>query len=306
MFVSRVALKNWRNFSSLDVRFREVTYVLGANAAGKSNLIDVFRFLRDIAMPSGGGLQRAVEERGGMSKLRCLHARSDPGVRIEVDFVERTERLGNTDPDWRYVLEIKETGRVYKRCSVVHEAAYRGGKLVAPSRPTAADGMDSELLTQTHLEQIQANKPFRQIKDLFDSTSYLHLVPQLVRYPANLSRPGVMGDPFGEEFLSRIATTAEKLRAEYLKRISNALTQAVPFFDKLEFERDEAGRPHLRARYKHFRPRGGWQREDQFSDGTLRLIGLLWSLMERRGLLLLEEPELSLNDSIVELLVERV
>ena len=49
----------------------------------------------------------------------------------------------------------------------------------------------------------------------------------------------------------------------------------------------------------HWRPTGAWQRESQFSDGTLRLIGLLWSLMEGSSLLLLEEPELSLNEDIV-------
>jgi len=47
---------------------------------------------------------------------------------------------------------------------------------------------------------------------------------------------------------------------------------------------------------------GAWQREDQFSDGTLRLIGLFWVLQEDPGLLLLEEPELSLNKKIVSLL----
>lgn len=58
------------------------------------------------------------------------------------------------------------------------------------------------------------------------------------------------------------------------------------------------GIPHLEAVYEHWRPRAGKQREDQFSDGTLRLIGLLWSLLESDSLLLLEEPELSLNAGI--------
>ncbi len=54
---------------------------------------------------------------------------------------------------------------------------------------------------------------------------------------------------------------------------------------------------------------GAWQREDQFSDGTLRLIGFLWALQEGDGMLLLEEPELSLNDAITEhipLMIDRV
>jgi predicted ATPase len=68
----------------------------------------------------------------------------------------------------------------------------------------------------------------------------------------------------------------------------------------LQFVRDDdTGRPHLQALYSHWRPNAGWQREDQFSDGTLRLIALLWSLLEGESMLLLEEPEQSLNAGIV-------
>jgi len=55
----------------------------------------------------------------------------------------------------------------------------------------------------------------------------------------------------------------------------------------------------LEALYEHWRPHAGRQREDQFSDGTIRLIGLLWTLLEGDALLLLEEPELSLHAEIV-------
>jgi predicted ATPase len=85
-----------------------------------------------------------------------------------------------------------------------------------------------------------------------------------------------------------------------LRKIENALTLAVPQFQELKFEQDKtSGRPHLSARYVHHRPNAGWQREEHFSDGTLRLLGLLWSLLDGDSLLLLEEPELSLNDAIV-------
>ena len=42
-----------------------------------------------------------------------------------------------------------------------------------------------------------------------------------------------------------------------------------------------------------------WQNEESLSDGALRLIGLLWTLMERKAVTLLEEPELSFNEGIV-------
>jgi predicted ATPase len=34
---------------------------MGANVAGKSNLLDVFGFLRTLAQSEGGGLQKAAE-----------------------------------------------------------------------------------------------------------------------------------------------------------------------------------------------------------------------------------------------------
>lgn len=64
MIVSHLRIKNWRNFREVDVPLRERTYLLGANASGKSNLLDVFRFLRDVSKSYGGGLQKAVLDRG--------------------------------------------------------------------------------------------------------------------------------------------------------------------------------------------------------------------------------------------------
>jgi predicted ATPase len=61
MYVTRLKLKNWRNFREVDVPLRERTFLLGPNAAGKSNLLDVFRFLRDIAKPAGGACSKHSE-----------------------------------------------------------------------------------------------------------------------------------------------------------------------------------------------------------------------------------------------------
>jgi len=96
-----------------------------------------------------------------------------------------------------------------------------------------------------------------------------------------------------------VAKTPEKTRRSRLKKIEAALREAVPQLTKLTDTKDEAGVPHLEAEYKHWRPNAGRQREDQFSDGTIRLIGLFWSLLEGDAPLLLEEPELSLHSEIV-------
>lgn len=293
MIITHVLLKNWRNFHSVDVALGERVFLAGPNASGKSNFLDVFRFLRDVAK-AGGGLQRAVNDRGGLSKLRCLAAREHPDIEIEVHLAESANR----EPAWKYAIGIKQESRGYRQPYLAYERVWRGSEQVL-DRPDADDGGDPLRLTQTHLEQIGANSRFRDIAKFFEAVLYLHLVPQLVRHPEVFSGPGNSEDPFGRSFLERVVKTPQKVRRSRLKKIEAALIRAVPQIKGLTDVKDETGTPHLEAVYEHWRSKGAKQREDQFSDGTLRLIGLLWSLLEGESLLLLEEPELSLNCGIV-------
>ena len=54
----------------------------------------------------------------------------------------------------------------------------------------------------------------------------------------------------------------------------------MPQLINLSDAKDDAGAPHLDAIYARWRPNVGKQCEDQFSDGTLRLIGLFRTLLE--------------------------
>jgi predicted ATPase len=290
MFVTKLILKNWRNFRSVDVDLSPRVFVAGPNASGKSNLLDVFVFLKDIAKPSGG-LQNAVTARGGISKLRCLAAREYPDVEIEV-------HLRDNGDQWTYAIGIKQQSRGYRQPYLAYEKVTNGSHILL-DRPNAEDSKDFLRLTQTHLEQINTNAEFRELVRFFDAVSYLHLVPQLLRHPDAFSGPGIPGDPYGRSFLEKVARTTDGTRKARLRKIETALRIAVPQLKDLTDVKDETGIPHLEAVYKHWRPRGAKQREDQFSDGTLRLIGLLWSLLENDSMLLLEEPELSLNSGII-------
>jgi predicted ATPase len=292
MIISHIGLKNWRNFLSVDVDLRDRVFLVGPNASGKSNFLDALRFLRDLAK-DGGGLQKAVKDRGGLSKIRCLYARRYPDVEIEVHLSENELAV----PTWKYSIGIKQKKGGLNEPILSYERVWRNGEQLI-NRPDPEDEQDSLRLTQTYLEQINANAEFREISKFIESILYLHLVPQLLRYPEAFSGPGIQEDPFGRNFLERVVKTPERTRRSRLKKIEGALKIAVPQLKQLTDIKDEMGIPHLEAVYEHWRPGAGKQREDQFSDGTLRLIGLLWSLLESDSLLLLEEPELSLNAGI--------
>jgi len=287
-------LKNWRNFVNVDLSFGERLFLTGPNASGKSNLLDAFRFLRDIAK-TGGGLQQAVRERGSLGKIRCLAARRYPDVELEVVLEEN----GSANPaPWRYGIGMRQESRGQRRVMLTHERVWRNEEMLL-DRPDDEDKKDDWRLTQTHLEQIASNVSFRSVADTFQKTLYLHLVPQLLKHPNLANREAAGEDPFGLKFLDRIMNASEKTRRARLRKIEQALKIAVPELENLTDIRDDRGLPHLEALYKHWRPQGGRQREDQFSDGTLRLIGLLWALLEGEDLLLLEEPELSLHAGVV-------
>jgi predicted ATPase len=291
----RIHLQNWRNFVDADItNIGDRLFISGPNACGKSNLLDAFRFLRDIAK-SGGGFQQAMKDRGGLPKIRCLAARHYPDVRIEVELSSGSNGDGI---HWRYAIAFKQENKGHRRVLLTEEKVWKNGDLIL-DRPDKQDQKDDLRLTQTHLEQINANQDFRPIADEFQKIVYLHLVPQLLKYRSLANRESGTEDPFGVKFLEHIQETPDKIRKARLRKIEEALQIAVPELEKLTGVRDDKGDPHLEAVYRHWRPHAGHQREDQFSDGTLRLIGLLWALLDGDSLLLLEEPELSLHSEIV-------
>lgn len=287
---SHVQLQNWKNFARVDADIRDRLFLVGPNASGKSNFLDAFRFLRDLAV-SGGGFQEAVvARRGGVSAIRCLAARRYPDISISVE-------LESDAGSWVYELAFNQDNQ---RRPVVRKERVRSGDRVLLDRPSKDDQADPARLTQTHLEQVNVNKDFRDLASFFASIRYLHVVPQLVREPDR--SVGRANDPFGGDFLEQVAKTPEKTQKARLRRIQEALRVAVPQLQEIELWRDTRGTPHLRGKYQHWRPQGAWQTEDQFSDGTLRLMGLLWVALDKEGPLLLEEPELSLHPEIVRVL----
>ena len=286
---AHLRLSNWRNFVQVSVPLQRRVFLVGANASGKSNLLDSLRFLHDL-VALGGGFEEAIARRGGVSKLRCLAARRYSDVEIAVVVSD-----GGGNPQWTYEISFGQEPRGLRRAVLKREIVKNFDNIIL-ERPNDDDRNDPARLHQSHIEQVNVNKDFRDLADFFSTIRYVHLVPQLVREADRYVGRG--DDPYGSDFLEQVARTTERTRNVRLRKIGEALKVAVPQLQQLEFIR-EGRTPHLRGRYEHWRPRGAWQTEEQFSDGTLRLLGLLWAVLDSSGPLLLEEPELSLHPDVV-------
>lgn len=293
MHISHANLENWRNFKAAAVPLQKRMFLVGPNASGKSNFLDAFRFLSDL-VSIGGGFEQAVSKRGGVSRIRCLSARRYPEICVKVKVVDES-----TDTFWEYELAFVQDNR--QRPQIARERISLDGKVLL-ERPDKDDKRDLEQLRQTHIEQVRVNKKFRELATFFGSIDFFHVVPQLIRDPDKYR--GQSNDPYGWDFLERISKTPERTRNAWLRRIQDALKVAVPQLQEFDLWRDDRGVPHLRGRYEHWRRHGAWQTEEAFSDGTIRLIGLLWSVLEGSGPLLLEEPEMSIHPKVVEFIPE--
>ncbi len=108
--VTRVWARNFKSIRELDLELGPLTVLVGPNASGKSNVLDVLRFISHSLRES---LVSAIKARGGMGDMR----RSMPGGRPDVEVGIRVEK-GRFRLDYGFVL-----GRRVKREQLAEERA---------------------------------------------------------------------------------------------------------------------------------------------------------------------------------------
>jgi len=70
MGIKNIKLSNFKSFKKLGIELGELNILIGANASGKSNFIQVFKFLRDI---TNYGLDNAISMQGGIEYFRNIN-----------------------------------------------------------------------------------------------------------------------------------------------------------------------------------------------------------------------------------------
>ena len=67
MTISKIRIANFKSFADQTVELNDFNLLVGTNASGKSNFVQAFKFLRDIATH---GLEDAISLQGGVEYLR--------------------------------------------------------------------------------------------------------------------------------------------------------------------------------------------------------------------------------------------
>jgi predicted ATPase len=80
MGLKTVKIKNFKSFNDVEINLSKFNVLIGPNAAGKSNFIRIFAFLRDIRK---FGLENAISLQGGVKFLRNIKIGSSENLIIE-------------------------------------------------------------------------------------------------------------------------------------------------------------------------------------------------------------------------------
>lgn len=82
MAIRHIRVRNFKSFRDAEVQLSPLTALVGANASGKSNFVQLFRFLRDIAQK---GLENAIALQGGAEYLLNMQIGNREPLEVEIE-----------------------------------------------------------------------------------------------------------------------------------------------------------------------------------------------------------------------------
>lgn len=294
-YISHVFAKNWKNFPKIDLEVHpKKNLLIGANASGKTNFLDLLRFIGDVSRTD---LKNAVNNRGGLTALRFLKYKT---TETEVTIKLTIKNYSDDNDVFTYELSFKNEKGGLNRLYIEKEILTHRGNIILniDEQNDNISKKEDRLQTLIH-NQYLTNKT---MKSFFENIFYFHLNPLSVRKRTADDRNKPELDPSGSNFIEILYKTKKTMREKFLDKSTKALKTFIPNLECIKFGQDENGIYHLFLEMKGSRNSEMKQDEILMSDGTLRLLGLLWSIYEKSSkssILLIEEPELSLHTEII-------
>ncbi|MBT9174946.1 MAG: Chromosome partition protein Smc [candidate division WS2 bacterium] len=106
MGVKRISVTNFKSFERLEIELGKFNVLIGANASGKSNFVQIFRFLRDI---ENFGLNNAVSMQGGVEYLRNINICTSEDFSLKVVSDQEFKFLRRRTKEGLIGIKIDET-----------------------------------------------------------------------------------------------------------------------------------------------------------------------------------------------------
>ena len=295
--ITRLVVKNYRSLKDIDVRLQPLTVLVGENGSGKSNLIDVLRFVRDALL---SGLPQAYEQRGGMNALRCWFADEGEPISIHLEF-EGPEWSGEYgfafDNGQEEVELLQETFKLTTKVGPQISFEVVNG-VVTQASPSMIGKASNKLAPQEslYLANVAHNSPFVQaVHDFLAKMNFYDFIPKELRQPQPARPPFPLsetGDNLASTLLELQRSNSDWMIKAFLEVIAEDLVGVGV----------EQVNGHLVTKLRYIYPMGvklgmGYnsiesELKDE-ADGTIQLLALLTAFYQKRypSPLVVEKPE---------------
>jgi predicted ATPase len=295
MFLKTLKVQHYKSLDDVSVDFApDVTVVVGPNGVGKSNFVDVLRFLRDAVTDD---LEHAVTKREGIQRLLQTYKTKPYKIGIECNF------WSNSADDLifgHYKVRLKAVGK--SNYAVENEDAMciplsnqTHEDLGVFFGPDARKGLLPDALAMGSISKGETGSVFvgGVIADHIVNWSFCTIYPNTLKKPALPDRDTELAES-GDNWASVIKALKRSPKGrDALERIYDAMRAVLPTFEEVSIQTVGS---YLVPLFK-FRVEGEGTLASfdpvQLSDGTLRLFGILLAAYQlpRPKLLVIEEPE---------------
>ena len=92
MFVKEIQVQNFKSFKDLKIKLNPFNVLVGANGSGKSNFLEVFTFLRDVAKED---IETAINRHGGFKYIQNLYMDSNQETSFKISISTSTPKGGS-------------------------------------------------------------------------------------------------------------------------------------------------------------------------------------------------------------------
>jgi predicted ATPase len=300
-----LTIRNFKSIREQTLKLGPLNVFIGGNGSGKSNMIEVFRFLREIVevlgTPLGQGPRSHAAQRfaaytaikGGADSLLYFGRRTSPEMSFLLEFGEKDNAVG-------YAVLLTATNDdslVISREQTFHPDPNEfGGAQKDAGQTVVAKESNLRTYDDTNSRQARRDIDGYRVYHFHDTSDSAPMRGTSDVDDNRLLRPQA-------ENLAAFLYWMQEMQPAHMSNIQDAIRQVAPFFDEFRLAPSRLNPSKIRLEWKH-RGSDMYFNASSLSDGTLRFICLATLLLqpELPSLVLLDEPELGLHPAAVTLL----
>jgi predicted ATPase len=313
--LTKAHIKNFKSLRDVTLTFGRNNVLVGPNMSGKSNVVDFFRFVRDLLLPSQGqGIWSAFNSRMFSSRSGFLDIAWKGAEDQIISFqLEGTLNVKGKPSTWTYSLSfvgdftwgnvtVSEEALTLtsdKDISVLIATKDNKRAIYGQDGNRITDAVDS---TRLALEFEYPNSDLPLVKKLISSWRFYNFIPQLMRKPNPSAAPDMLSGT-GEN-LSSWLMLIQTSHSDSFERIRSAAKDVLPGVENIFTTPTAQSTVYLSSREANLRRP---ITVAEMSDGELvfaALLSLLYAPQELKPTVcFIEEPENHLHPRMLSVLM---